>query len=364
MAAKILINGNFLCRNLTGIERFAFETCRQLDMILAEKNASGIEFSILVPNNAKTVPEFRNIHTILSEKPLKSFPKWDMFEIAREAKKRNAVPLNFSNTAPLGKKSGICFIHDIYAHDFPGDFVTFKDRLIRAYSCLHYRNIAKNARLILTVSEFSKKQIQKAYNTDAERIIVVPNGWEHFNSVAEDNGIFSRFPQLAENRFFFTLGSLQKRKNLRWILEYAAGNPEQTFAISGKAIGGMKSTELGDIRKLRNVVLLGYVSDSEVKALMKRCEAFVFPSYYEGFGIPPLEALSAGAKIIVSKNASLPEIYGNAAAYIDACDTNCSLPDLAEKPIKKEDVDGVLRKYTYRNAAEKLYEAVSKIEGN
>lgn len=104
MSAKILINGNFLCRNLTGIERFAFETCRQLDMILAEKNASGIEFSILVPNNAKTVPEFRNIHTILSEKPLKSFPKWDMFEIAREAKKRNAVPLNFSNTAPLGKK--------------------------------------------------------------------------------------------------------------------------------------------------------------------------------------------------------------------------------------------------------------------
>ena len=126
----------------------------------------------------------------------------------------------------------------------------------------------------------------------------------------------------------------------------------------------MKSTELGDIRKLRNVVLLGYVSDSEVKALMKRCEAFVFPSYYEGFGIPPLEALSAGTKIIVSKNASLPEIYGNAAAYIDACDTNCSLPDLAEKPIKKEDVDGVLRKYTYRNAAEKLYEAVSKIEGD
>ena len=108
--------------------------------------------------------------------------------------------------------------------------------------------------------------------------------------------------------------------------------------------------------KLSNIVFLGYVSDGEVKALMKNCAAFVFPSYYEGFGIPPLEALSTGAKIIVSDSASLPEIYGDTAAYINPYNTDCSLLELSEKTVSKEAVERVLKKYTYRNAAERLYE--------
>ncbi|MBQ9281254.1 MAG: glycosyltransferase family 4 protein [Treponema sp.] len=352
----ILINGNFLCRNLTGIERFAFETCRQLDLLLSEKKESGLNVSILIPPNARIFPDFTNIHPIVSKTALKSFPKWDMITVKKEAERNKAIPLNFSNTAPLGKNCGISFLHDIYAKDFPEDFVTLKDRLIRIYSCFHYRNIAKNALCILTVSEFSKHQILNAYPTDESKIHVLPNGWEHFNTVQEDPSIFDRVPQLSEKKFFFTLGSLQKRKNLRWILDYASKNPEQIFAISGKPIGGMQSGELSDLKKLSNIVFLGYVSDGEVKALMKNCAAFVFPSYYEGFGIPPLEALSTGAKIIVSDSASLPEIYGEAAAYINPYNTDCSLLELSEKTVSKEAVEKVLKKYTYRNAAERLYE--------
>ena len=352
----ILINGNFLCRSLTGIERFAFETCRQLDSLLSEKQAPGLNVSILIPPNARILPDFVNIHPVISKTALKSFPKWDMFTLKKEAERLNAIPLNFSNTAPLGKNCGISFLHDIYAKDFPEDFVTLKDRLIRIYSCFHYRNIAKNALCILTVSEFSKNQIHKAYHTEKSKIHVLPNGWEHFNTVQEDPSIFDRFPRLSSKNFFFTLGSLQKRKNLRWILDYASKNPEQIFAISGKPIGGMKSSELADLQKLGNVIFLGYVSDGEVKALMKNCAAFVFPSYYEGFGIPPLEALSTGAKIIVSDSASLPEIYGEAAAYINPYNTDCSLLELSEKTVSKESVEKVLKKYTYRNAAERLYE--------
>ncbi|MBP5284479.1 MAG: glycosyltransferase family 4 protein, partial [Treponema sp.] len=313
MENTVLINGNFLCRNLTGIERFAYETCRQLDILLDKKSEQSISFAVLVPSNARIIPEYKNIRICISEKPLESFPRWDMFTAAHEAKKLNAVLLNFSNTAPCGKNCGFSFIHDIYAKDFPGDFTTFRDKLIRLYSCFHYRNIAKNARLILTVSDFSRKQIQKAYNVSDERIRVIPNGWEHFNSIKEDNSVFERFPELTRKPFFFTLGSLQKRKNLKWIYEYASSHPEQNFAISGKAIGGMQTGELSSLGELPNVILLGYVSDGEVKALMKKCLAFVFPSYYEGFGIPPLEALSAGARIIVSDAASLPEIYGLSA---------------------------------------------------
>mgnify|MGYP002853558551 CR=1 FL=1 len=356
----ILINGNFLCRNLTGIERFAFEICACLDEILAEQNDSSLKVSLLTPSNARILPDYKKIQ-IIPAKYLTNFPKWDMFYFPKMCRKTKAIPLNFSNTAPLFFNTGFAFLHDIYAHDFPEDFTSFKDKLIRFYSSLHYKNIGRHAKKIFTVSEFSKNQIQKAYKVEEKRISVIPNGWDHFKTIQEDDGILKKFPILAEKPFFFTLGSLQKRKNLKWILEYAKKHAEETFAISGKVIGGMRTQELDELSTLKNVVLLGYVSDSEVKSLMKHCRAFVFPSYYEGFGIPPLEALSVGAKIIVAQSASLPEIYGNTAQYIDSTSTDCNLSEVSEKSIPQEEIDRVLSKYTYQTSAKLLYNEILEV---
>ena len=104
--------------------------------------------------------------------------------------------------------------------------------------------------------------------------------------------------------------------------------------------------------------MLGYVSDDQVKALMQKCTAFVFPSYYEGFGIPPLEALSCGTKIIVSNAASLPEIYENTAYYINPNDTNINLKLLLSKEV--ESSDKILERYQYKNAAITLCNLLKK----
>ena len=350
-----LINPNFLCRSLTGIERFAFEVCARLDTLLTNDD----DIRIVLPENAKTKPSYKNIKIIPSEKLLKSFPIWDMIEFKKLCKRYGATGINFSNTSPLGKSCGISFIHDIYAKEFPQDFTSTKEKLVRLYSMMHYRNIAKNAIKVLTVSEFSKKQISRIYKITEDRIEVIPNGWEHFKSVEpspfEENDAF-----LAPGTYYFTLGSLQKRKNLGWILEYAKNHPQEKFAISGKAVSGFVSGDIQHLNELPNVRLLGYVSDSQVKYLMQNCRAFVFPSYYEGFGIPPLEALSVGAKIVVGNAASLPEIYKDCAVFINPYDSDCNLSALLatfEKntPNFAQNTRNILEAYSYDKAAQKLH---------
>jgi len=347
-----LINPNFLCRNLTGIERFAYETCKRLDMLLKPED----DIRIIIPSNAKTIPEYKNIKLIYSDKPLKSFPLWDLFQFACCCKQLRARGINFSNTAPLGSACGISFIHDIYAKQYPQDFISKKEKLVRLYSCFNYRNIARHAKKVLTVSDFSREQIKKVYKVSDKRIEVIPNGWEHFSDISLEP-VEADTDFLTSGSFYFTLGSLQKRKNLGWIAKYAAAHPEEKFAISGKAVSGFVSGDIAALQTLANVKLLGYVSDSQVKWLMKNCKAFVFPSYYEGFGIPPLEALSVGAKIIVGKAASLPEIYKDSAVYIDPYNSNCDLNQLISNlPADcNQTAQSVLKEYTYDKAAQKLY---------
>lgn len=348
-----LINPNFLCRSLTGIERFSLEICKCLDKILSDDD----DFRILIPSNAKIIPQYQKIKIIKLDYPITSFPKWDLFDFAKECKKNHATGINFSNTAPLGKNCGIAFIHDIYPKLFPEDFKGKKNRLIRLYSSLNYKNITKNAKKVLTVSEFSKNQIAKTYKIDPDKIAVIPNGWDHFKNIQPDNSILEK-SNLHEKSFYFTLGSLQKRKNLKWIASYAKNHPDEIFAISGKVVSGYESDDISNLETLKNVHLLGYLSDGQIKALMQKCKAFIFPSYYEGFGIPPLEALSAGAQIVISNATCLPEIFGKTAHYINPDDPNVDLEKILQERLEPD--QKVLDYYTYENAAKKFYEVLKK----
>jgi glycosyltransferase involved in cell wall biosynthesis len=349
---KILIDGDFLCRPLTGIERYAYEITKRLDTL-----ASDHEIAIIVPSNTFTPPDYKNIDIIQLKTKIKSHLFWQMATVQSFLlKHREYTALEYGNTC-LPFTPTIVFLHDIYCELFPEDFSSFRDKLARLYNQYQYRLIARKAKRIVTVSEYSKNEIAKTFHVPPERITVIYSSWLHFNEIKPDYSVFSLFPAL-EKPFFFSLGTISKRKNMKWIIEYAAKHPRDTFAISGSRMPTTKDDKLNGSAGLKNIILLGYMDDAKVKALMERCKAFLMPSYYEGFGLPPLEALSCGAPIIVADTASLPEIYGKTARYIDPRDTSVELDELLKVPV--EAPCAILEKYSYDKSAQALYRLITE----
>jgi len=351
---RVVINGAFFCNKLSGIERVAYEITKRLDEI-----SNKCEIGIIITKDAKNVPIFRNLKVINYEKDIISFPKWEQFILPEILRKNKAISFDFGNTCSLFYP-GISFLHDIYCEIFPDDFKTKREKHERFYFKILYRIIAYRAKKIITVSYFSRNQISETFHIKKEKISVIYNGWEHFKDIESDYSVFNDYPSLSKP-FYFSLGSLSKRKNIKWIIEYAAKNPDSLFVISGSSLNTFKVDELsGAIPS--NVIISGYLDDGKVKALMTRCKAFIHPSYYEGFGIPPLEALSCGAQIIIAKAASLPEIYGNTAHYIDPFNTNVDLDELLKQPV--DPPDEILKKYSYETSARQVYNIIQEYRNN
>ena len=350
---KILINGDFLCRRITGIERYAYEITVRLDQLCKPG-----EVTIIVPNNTKNIPEFSNLEVIRHRKNIRSHLWWQMITLQWFlVTHREYTILEFGNTC-LPFAPGIVFLHDIYCEFFPEDFTIMRDRIIRLYNRWQYRLISKRAKKLITVSNFTRNQISENFGVNAGKITVIYSSWEHFSNINADHSIFNEHPVLEKGQFYFLLGSLSKRKNIKWIMDYAHKKTDSLFAVSGVSLPTVRSNELNEAIP-PNIILLGYLDDAKVKALMTQCKAFILPSYYEGFGLTPLEALSCGAKIIVANAASLPEIYGNTAHYIDPFDTNINLDELLQQPV--ESPDKILQKYSYDTASGMVYSIIKEL---
>ena len=345
----ILINGYFFCRRLTGIERYAFEITKRLD-----KLSFPGEISLIVPGNCDSVPDFENI-TVIRYKKIIPHILWQMFTLQFFLLFHPAYTiLEFANTC-LPFSPGIIFLHDIYCELYPKDFFSLRDKIVRLYNRWQYRLISKKAKKIITVSYYSRNQIASSFNLDPSSIEVVGNGWEHFKDIKSDHSIFESFPALVQP-FYFSLGSLSLRKNLKWIINHAKENASEFFVISGTKIPTARLKDFNSKSLPDNVIFLGYLNDSQVKALMEKCKAFIMPSYYEGFGIPPMEALSVGTSVIAANSSSLPEIYGAAVHYMDPVNTNINLNKLLEEPV--EDPNKVMKKYSWDISAEKIYQII------
>lgn len=352
---KIIINGRFLAQTITGVQRYALEITRELDGIIKPSD----EWEIYVPHDAEINFRYKNIKIVFSTKKAKSI-LWDHLDYDVYVKKQNGLSLNLCNNISLFSPSIVC-IHDVtYKANPQMHCETFKDVIRLVWNRFKLNISIKRALTIITVSNFSKSEIIKYYNYPKEKIIIASSAWEHINRIIASKDVFSsRYTFLQPGKYYFSLSTLAANKNFRWIIYAAKNNPGSVFAIAGG--GNLKGAaeEQGFIN-LPNVHFLGYISDEDAKALMKNCQAFLFPTLYEGFGLTPLEAIASGAeRIIVSDTPCMHEIYGDYASYISPYDFNCIIEQVP--PAKNLNIKEILKKYSFRKSAEKVKTIAEKI---
>ena len=346
---KYVFNGRFLSQRLTGVQRYASEILSRLDEICA-----GADYEIAVPYGVSDVPQYKNIK-VVRLKGAKGV-LWEQTAFVCYVKKHNAVSVNLCNSAPLtGRK--VVTIHDIKIKVHP----EFFSRAFRLWYNFLFKNLIKKSLAIITVSEFSKDEIVKYYGCPADKIHVINSAWQHYLSIPYSQDKLAEFG-LKSHEYIFALGSLEPNKNLNWVFNVARNNPGEIFAVGGGINNAVFAQTFSSVPE--NVRLLGYLSDEEAKSLMRYSKAFVFPSFYEGFGLPPMEAMVAGAQnIIVSDIPVMHEIFGDTVFYIDAERFDYVIEDIIRSSSGAKTRDNLLASYGWDISAGKLYALLNGLGG-
>lgn len=346
---KIYINGRFLTQKITGVQRYAIEIVKQLD-----KLESDYEFIILTPKKG-IIQKMKLDNIKMYEIGNLNGYAWEQISLPMYMIFKRAKLLNFCNIAPI-LYPGYVTIHDIA-------FKTHSEHLDKKFSLI-YRFITrmniKRYKHIFTVSNFSKGEIIENYKISDNKITVTYNSAEHLKKIKPDNSILERM-NLKNKDFCFSLGSKSQHKNHQFIMKCAKKNPNMLFVVSGNDNKIFITTEKEN--DMKNLVYTGYLNDRELVSLYKNCKAFIFPSLYEGFGIPPLEAMEAGCENIILSNIKvLEEIYGEGAKYIDINNEEYESEHIVEKiNIERKNVN-LLNRYTWKETADKIIESIYREE--
>lgn len=340
---KYTINGYY---NRGGQERFMIEILQELDKMV---NPGQIE--ILIPPKVPFKQRFENI-AVKRSGPANKF-LWVQFFFPIYTFFKKSIGVNMFNICPLIKPDVVA-IHDLTPVFFRDIYKSFKGRLSFVYGEMCRRVAKLNAKIILTVSETSKDDISKVYGINPDRIVVLGNSWQHILKTNVNDKILEKYSFLNKEEYFLTVGSILPHKNIKWVYEVAKRNPRSIFVIVGGMAATTNKKDLSE--SLENVRYLGRLDDSDLFGLMSYCKAFLHPSLYEGFGIPPMEALAFKRPIIISNTSCLPEIYGDAAHYIDPYEYDVDLDNLLSEKIGEP--AAVLDKYSWRNIAKRLFDAL------
>lgn len=307
---SIFINGRFLTQRLTGVHRFAFEMCKAMKRI-------GADITVIAPQN---VLESYKCEFKIVKIGKTSGHLWEQIELPLYMRKhhKNELLISFSGLGPVFRKNHISTIHDLAFIVNPAWY----SKSYTFYYKLMTPILARNAKKIITVSNYSKKEISKIYPVLKNKIYVI------YNALSDMFKSINVSKKKNDEEYVLTVSSMDPRKNFPRLVEAFMKLDKLPYKLY--IIGG-KPANFEDI-KFSNysedkIKFLGYVADEQLVEYYKNASLFVYPSLFEGFGIPPLEAMSQDTPILLSDIEVLREVCGDTAFYCDPYNIN----DIAEK---------------------------------
>ncbi|ELN4237592.1 glycosyltransferase family 4 protein [Klebsiella variicola] len=297
----IYINARFLTQNMTGVQRFSYELCKEL-----VKLRSDVVFLVPDKNTIKNSEAFDIFN--IKEIRLGKGHIWEQITLPLflKTKGQGGMLINLCNTAPILYRNQIATHHDItyirYPKSFSKKFVFFY-KVISSF-------FLKNSKKIITVSEFSKEEICSYYQIDKSKVTVVYNaaGIE-FTSAGNK--------EVGYDEYLLAVSSPSYHKNFHGLINcFKQSDINIKLKIIGSAGSTFANTYNLDTSDQR-VEFLGRVSDEELIKLYSNAKAFIFPSFYEGFGIPVIEAQKCGCPVLSSNKASMREVLSSSAIFFD-----------------------------------------------
>ena len=308
----MFINGKFLAQSLTGVQRYATELLQAFDALLVDGywRVPGPVVLLVPSRRVQPLPLLRRIH--IREIHSGNLHVWEQFQLPWAA--RSATLINLAGSAPLGKFGQICTFHDTAVFDVPA---SFSANFVRWYRLLFHVQ-GRLSRRVLTVSDFSKERLIHHLGIDAAKVSVIHCGADHMRRWPSEPAVLANLG-VKSGAYFLAVGSTNPNKNFARLIEAFAGLPDPDARLI--VVGGSNATVFADssdaARGDSRIVRAGRLIDSDIKALYSHARAYVFPSIYEGFGLPPVEAMFCNCPVLASRAASIPEICGSGAAFFD-----------------------------------------------
>lgn len=307
---QIFINGRFLTQPVTGVQRYAIELVKAFDILIETGfiDKKFFKFTLLTPKNIRCNLQLKHISS-RSIGCLKGH-LWEQFELPLYI--RGGLLLNLCNTAPVLKRNEVITIHDAAVFRFPEAY----SRSFRTWYKFLFKLYSLRLKTIITVSHFSEKELLLYCPKFSDKISVIHHGKEHITEIQSDETVLLRH-NLKGKKYILAASSLNPNKNFTSVIQAMKllEHRGYDFVIAGGV--NTKVFNTAGIQHTGNVRYIGYVTDAELKALYEHAGCFVYPSFYEGFGFPPLEAMTCGCPVIVSDIPPLREVCGDAVLYCD-----------------------------------------------
>lgn len=289
---SLAINGRFLSQRVTGVERYAREVlARSADLA-----------SVVTPS-----------------RPIRGMRGHLWEQSVLPARVGRDLLWSPCNTGPLAVARQVVTIHDCAFYDQPEGF----SRKFAAWYQFLVPKLARRIRRIITISQFSRERLLDYCQVAPEKIVVIPQGVDQrFQPLSREVIAETRAQLQLPERYILFVGNLAPRKNLLRLLEAWSIVSPRFSDVSLVLVGAANQVfrDAGLRQPPPSVITAGYVADEYLPAVYGGAECFAFPSLYEGFGLPVLEAMACGIPVLSSNVTSLPEVAGDAALLVDPYD--------------------------------------------